>query len=113
MGEVNDRGNTPGAVLALAATAGAMAGAATLAWWLLAEAQRQRVADRQRRLRRLSSFQGGAIASDSSAKLPLAARNLLASPRSGGNGELHDRVQQLNQAIEEVRRQLEHLQSQP
>ncbi len=69
-----------------AAALGALAGAGGLAWWLW----------RQSRLRSRSS-----------------ATTILPEPPSSDRHALPDRVQQLNQAIEDVRRQLETLQSQP
>jgi len=82
--------------------AGAVLGAAGLAWWLLSEAERRRAEARQQRNLRLSRLQGGADPQDGSiaAALPLQDR------------ELHDKVHELNQAIEAVRQQLEELQPQ-
>jgi len=78
--------------LMISAMAGAFLGAAGLAWWLLSQAERRQ--ELQRRVRSLRF-----------------APELLESPvdRSHPEGELQDRVQQLNQAIEDVRRQLESL----
>lgn len=74
--------------------AGAVIGAAGLAWWLLSEAERRRLeADRPRRQR--------------SVRLQEAA----AEPRT--ERDLHDRVHELNQAIDDVRRQLETMNPQP
>jgi uncharacterized protein HemX len=69
-----------------AAALGALAGAGGFAWWLW----------RQSRLRSQA----------------VASKVLTDQPASEGKA-LPDRVHQLNQAIEEVRRQLESLQSQP
>jgi hypothetical protein len=72
-----------------AAALGALAGAGGLAWWLW----------RQSRLRSRPS-----------------TPTVLPEPPTAERAErkgLPDRVQQLNQAIEDVRRQLESLQSQP
>lgn len=81
---------------------GALAGAGGLAWWLWRQSQRRQLAERERRLLRLSRFQGGAI-SDSGVQ-----------PEATAKGDaLPERVHQLNQAIEEVRRQLEALEAQP
>jgi hypothetical protein len=83
------------------AVAGAVIGAAGLAWWLLSEAERRRGEARQRRNLSLSRFQGTLDAGDTGAfNQPLQER------------ELHQKVQELNQAIESVRRQLEQLQPQ-
>jgi hypothetical protein len=78
--------------LMVSAMAGAFLGAAGLAWWLLSQAERRQ--ELQRRVRSLRF-----------------APELLESPvdRPLPEGELQDRVQQLNQAIEDVRRQLESL----
>lgn len=84
----------------LSAMTGAVIGAAGLAWWLLSEADRRRRGDRQERLLRLSRLQAGAAEEGGS------------RPVSIGDADLRNRVQQLNQAIDEVRRQLEELQPQ-
>ncbi len=89
--------------LVLSAVAGAAIGAAGLAWWLLSEADRRRQRLRQERLLRLSRLQG-AGGSDSGGD-DFGAR-VTGQP---GDPHLHDKVQQLNQAIEDVRRQLESL----
>lgn len=83
------------------ALAGAVLGAAGLAWWLLSEAERRRQDTRQQRNLRLSRLQGGADPLEGSHQAqPLQER------------DLHDKVHELNQAIEAVRRQLEQLQPQ-
>ena len=86
-----------GAILASAA-AGALVGAAGLAWWLLSQADRRRQARRQ--LMRLVHAREAPIQ-----PIDAVARSL--------DPALRDRVQQLNQAIDEVRRQLEELQPSP
>jgi hypothetical protein len=78
--------------LMISAMAGAFLGAAGLAWWLLSQAERRQ--DLQRRVR---SLRFAPALTDSSDAAPLA------------EGDLQDRVQQLNHAIEDVRRQLESL----
>ena len=94
---------SPGGAPILTSTVfGALAGAGGLAWWLWRQSQKRQLAERERRLLRLSRFQGGA-GSEGSA--------LQEAPISGE--ALPERVQQLNQAIEDVRRQLEALQTQP
>jgi hypothetical protein len=81
------------------AVAGAVIGAAGLAWWLLSEAERRRGEARRQRTLDLSRLQGTLDAGDmASLNQPLQDR------------ELHQKVQELNQAIESVRRQLEQLQ---
>jgi len=84
----------------LSAVAGAVLGAAGLAWWLLAEAERRRPEPhRQRALRRgrLQVNSGPEAYADSDGQ------------RRNGDHDLHDKVHALNQAIEDVRRQLEGL----
>jgi hypothetical protein len=78
--------------LMISAMAGAFLGAAGLAWWLLSQAER-----RQELQRRVRSLRFAPELPDSPDAAPLA------------EGELQDRVQQLNHAIEDVRRQLESL----
>lgn len=87
-----------GITILTSAVAGAVVGAAGLAWWLLSEADRRRQASRQ--LRRLVQLRESPIAPTEK-----EAKHL--------DPQLHDRVQQLNQAIDEVRRQLEQLQPSP
>jgi hypothetical protein len=82
------------------AVAGAVIGAAGLAWWLLSEAERRHGEARQRRNLSLSRLQGALDAGEGALNQPLQDR------------ELHQKVQELNQAIESVRRQLEQLQPQ-
>jgi hypothetical protein len=90
-----------GAPILTSTILGALAGAGSLAWWLWRQSKRRQLAQREQRLLRLSRYQGDA---SSEANLP----------EEGSQGEaLPERVQQLNQAIEEVRRQLEALQAQP
>jgi hypothetical protein len=79
--------------------AGAVLGAAGLAWWLFSEAERRQQQQRQERGLRLSRLQGSELEE-------LDPRNLQ-SPV--GESDLQDKVQQLNQAIDDVRRQLESL----
>ena len=78
--------------LMISAMAGAFLGAAGLAWWLLSQAER-----RQELQRRVRSLRFTPELADSPTDRPQA------------EGDLQDRVQQLNQAIEDVRRQLEGL----
>ncbi|MEA5413741.1 hypothetical protein [Synechococcus sp. BA-132 BA5] len=86
--------SSPGGLVLLAAAAGAVAGAAGLAVWLLRRAERRHLVQRQLRMLRVS-------------------RLAESSGEPVGRDQLHDRVQKLNQAIDEVRRQLEQLQPQP
>ena len=87
-----------GSALLVSAMAGAVLGAAGLAWWLLSEAERRRLQPRQQRVLRLSRLS--------------EAGDPDGFPESGsgsnpGERELHDKVHELNQAIDDVRRQLE------
>ncbi|MBC1261478.1 hypothetical protein FQK07_09395 [Synechococcus sp. BSF8S] len=90
------RGSAGSPILA-SAIAGAVIGAAGLAWWLLAQAEHRRLALRQRRTLTLSRLQGGSREGDDSERRPLLER------------ELQHKVNELNRAIEDVRRQLETL----
>lgn len=79
--------------------AGAVIGAAGLAWWLLSEAEQRR----QRGLRpsRLASSESPELeGGDAEFSRPMRER------------DLQDKVHQLNQAIDDVRRQLESLSTQ-
>ncbi len=91
-----ERGSPASPILA-SAVAGAVIGAAGLAWWLLAEADRRRLAQRQRRSLTLSRLQGGSREGDDGVQRPLLER------------QLQHKVNELNRAIEDVRRQLETL----
>ena len=104
--------SSSGSALVLSALVGAVAGAAGLAWWLLNEAERRRQNDRQLRLLKLSRSQ--ALASDEEPNAKSGALNAQAhDPEAITEGPLRERVQQLNRAIDEVRRQLEALQTHP
>lgn len=81
---------------------GAFVGAGGLAWWLWRQSQRRLQRERERRLMRLSRYQGGVRSESEGHEI---------TPST--DGALPGRVQQLNQAIEDVRRQLEALQAQP
>lgn len=100
-----DRSSAGGTAIVASALAGAMVGAAGLAWWLLSEADRRRSAQRQQRLLNLSRDQ--AIDAE-----PAVEERRTPLRGTSQDAQLHDRVQQLNQAIDEVRRQLERLQPQ-
>ena len=89
MGDQSGKTNSGASGSMLSLLAGAALGAAGLGWWLLAEAEQRRQGKRQ--ARRLGP---------NPAPQPAA---LEAPP----DRELHDRVHELNQAIEDVRRQLE------
>jgi hypothetical protein len=104
-------GSAPGSSLMVSAMAGAVLGAAGLAWWLLSEADRRRQSLRQVRLLRLSRLQGGTQELERNETLRASLPDG-ASSRSP-DGRLQDRVQQLNQQIDEVRHQLEQMQTLP
>ncbi|MCS5690564.1 hypothetical protein NZK33_01010 [Cyanobium sp. FGCU-6] len=95
MADPRDRSHSGSAVL-LSAVAGAALGAAGLGWWLLREADR----------RRRGSL---GLSPRPRANLPEGTAPLMGT--DSADGRLQDRVQQLNQAIDEVRRQLEQLQT--
>ena len=89
-----DSGSSLGTLLA-----GAVIGAAGLAWWLLTETDRRR--QRSLSLSRLDGNEAeGLEPGEVSAQPPLRER------------ELQDKVHQLNPAIDDVRRQLESLSTQ-
>jgi len=94
MADSRDPSSAAGSLVLLAGAAGAVLGAAGLAVWLLRRSQRQRLEQRQLRRLRVSRLIDG-----------------LDEP-AVASGQLQDRVQKLNQAIDEVRRQLEQLQPQ-
>ncbi len=105
MADSRDRSSGSGSAVLVSAMAGAVLGAAGLGWWLLSEADRRRQAQRHLRVLRQSGLQG----------LQSGLQGLqggLAKPVPVED-PLRDRVQQLNQAIDDVRRQLEQLQTQP
>ncbi len=85
----------------LSAVAGAVLGAAGVAWWLLSEAERRRLKGRQQRLLHISRLHDGSEVEETS----FAARSL--SEPHLQYRQLHDKVHELNQAIDDVRRQLE------
>jgi len=109
MAESRNRPQASGSTLVLGVVVGAMAGASGLAWWLLRETERRR--QLQSLLQRTAQTK---LALNSAATTPFADRKAVAKqgahPRQ--DAPFQDRVQQLNQAIDEVRRQLEQLQIQ-
>ena len=110
-------GSATGSSLVVSAMAGAVLGAAGLAWWLLSEADRRRQALRQIRLLRQSMLKGDSREGEGAADLRADDLRAAALPNGASSrpvdGRLQDRVQQLNQQIDEVRRQLEQMQSLP
>lgn len=95
MTDSRDR-STGGSTLLVSTMAGAVLGAAGLAWWLLSEADRRRQAQHHLRVLRQAGLQ--------------SLQSLQGQDHVPVEGQLHDRVQQLNHAIDAVRRQLEELQ---
>ena len=89
MGDQSGNTNSGASGSMLSLLAGAALGAAGLGWWLLAEAEQRRQGKRQPRRQGPNP--------------PRPPAALEAPP----DRELHDRVHELNQAIEDVRRQLE------
>lgn len=97
-----------GAGLVLGVLGGAVLGAVGLGWWLLSEADRRR---RQRPFQALHSQESAQPWVEEPFR-PAVQRSR--APRSAiAEPVLQERVQQLNQAIDEVRRQLEALQPLP
>ena len=95
-GDLGSRGGSSGM---LSGMAGALIGAAGLAWWLLSEAEKRRLEGRQQRVLRLSRHAEAEDFDPSPTARPLG--------RIQGQKDLQDKVSELNQAIEDVRRQLE------
>jgi hypothetical protein len=94
-----DLGSRIGSNGMVSGMAGALIGAAGLAWWLLAEAEKRRLDGRQQRVLRLSRHAEADEFDPSPGARPLS--------RIQGQKDLHNKVHELNQAIEDVRRQLE------
>ncbi len=94
MADSSERSTAGASLVLLAGAAGAVLGAAGLAVWLLRRAERQRYGQRQLRMLRVSRLADGVE------EAPV------------NSDQLHDRVRQLNRAIDDVRRQLEQLQPQ-
>ena len=82
----------------LSLISGAFIGAAGLAWWLISEADKRKETKKQRAMMYSSRIQDGSEAIDLNEKINTA------------QGEkLEEKVEQLNSAIADVRRQLEEL----
>ena len=83
----------------LSLISGAFIGAAGLAWFLISEADKRKETKKQRAMMYSSRIQDGSEATE------------LASDTSGNqsNEQLEQRVEQLNSAIADVRKQLEDL----
>ena len=78
---------------------GAVLGAAGLAWWLFSEAERRQQARKQRAMMYAPRIQDGSEAFDTSSP----------SLQKESSEQLEQRVEQLNAAIADVRKQLEEL----
>jgi len=82
----------------LSLISGALLGAAGLAWWLISEADKRKETKKQKAMMYSSRIQDGSEAIDSNDKINTV------------QGEkLEEKVEQLNSAIADVRRQLEEL----
>ena len=82
----------------LSLLSGAFIGAAGLAWWLISEADKRKETKKQRAMMYSSRIQDGSEALESNKKINIV------------EGEkLEEKVEQLNSAIADVRRQLEEL----
>jgi len=108
MAESRNHPQANGSTLVLGVVVGAMAGASGLAWWFLKEMDRRR--QLQGMLQR-SNRTDLALKSASTTPFDGDGLNHGAHPAQQ-DSPFQDRVQQLNQAIDEVRRQLEQLQTQ-
>jgi len=108
MAESRNHPQANGSTLVLGVVVGAMAGASGLAWWFLKEMERRR--QLQSVLQRTTRTD---LALNSASTKPFdALRNNHGAHPPQQESPFQDRVQQLNQAIDEVRRQLEQLQTQ-
>ena len=106
MADPRSHSEAHGTTLLLGVVVGAIAGASGLAWWLLKETERRRQLSRasERKITRDLALNGDN-------KVPFAAHTSQANANAADlESPFQDRVQQLNQAIDEVRRQLEQLQ---
>jgi hypothetical protein len=108
MADPRQRPASLGSGLLLSALGGAVLGAAGLGWWLLNEADRRRQSRLPQPLRLRAPRQPAAAAEHRS-----RAAFQPTSAASSVEPLLQERVQQLNKAIDEVRRQLEQLQPLP
>lgn len=82
----------------LSLISGAFIGAAGLAWWLISEADKRKETKKQRAMMYSSRIQDGSEAIDSNEEI-----NTIQGEK------LEEKVEQLNSAIADVRRQLEEL----
>ncbi len=95
MGQYRDSGSSSLSSL----ISGAVLGAAGLAWWLFSEAERRQQTKKQRAILYAPRIQDGSEAFETS------PTNL----KSQNSEQLEQRVEQLNTAIADVRKQLEDL----
>ena len=82
----------------LSLISGAFIGAAGLAWWLISEADKRKETKKQRAMMYSSRIQDGSEATDDDENISEI-----------GGEKLEQKVEQLNSAIADVRRQLEEL----
>jgi hypothetical protein len=102
-----DSRHRSGSSLLLSAMGGAVVGAVGLGWWLVAEAERRRQSRPGRQLHPGDQARPVALASPQ-------GPGAIAAPQSAAiDTRLRDRVQELNKAIDEVRRRLEQLEPLP
>ena len=80
---------------------GAVLGAAGLAWWLFAEAERRQKTKKQKAMLYAPRMQDGSEAE--------SIENSYSSTKIKSSDQLEQRVEQLNAAIADVRQQLEDL----
>jgi hypothetical protein len=111
MADPRQRPASSGSGLLLSALGGAVLGAAGLGWWLLSEADRRRQSRLPQPMRLRAPRQPTAPAAPADLQ-PRAAFQPTPAATSV-DPLLQERVQQLNKAIDEVRRQLEQLQPLP
>ena len=83
----------------LSLISGAFIGAAGLAWWLISEADKRKETKKQKAMMYSSRIQDGSEAFDSDNK----------NNKAKTNDKLEEKVEQLNSAIADVRRQLEEM----
>ena len=106
MAESRNYPQANGSTLILGVVVGAMAGASGLAWWFLKETERRR--QLQSVLQRTTRAE---LALNSASTTPFDHPRIHGAQPLQQESPFQDRVQQLNQAIDEVRRQLEQLQT--
>jgi len=102
-----DSRHRSGSGLLLSAMGGAVVGALGLGWWLVAEAERRRQSRPGRQLPLRDRARPVSLAS------PQAPQAITAPQSATIDTRLRDRVQELNKAIDEVRRRLEQLEPLP